>query len=124
MKFAIIAVLGTLATASAQAVDCLVTPSDPTCASFVLPDATIKTDLDGLCTQMPFMPGCSLYKSCQGSSKTDQCTKPEICTKAPMIDSFPTTKNASALVIDICTEMDMAGCERCPKPKPGAYAAD
>ncbi|KAF9277998.1 hypothetical protein BGZ74_003208 [Mortierella antarctica] len=156
MKFAIIAVLATLATASAQAVDCLVTPSDPSCASYVLPDATIKADLDGLCTQMAFMPGCSLYKSCQASSKTDQwctpfslladvcavdmpkmrdcknyvalcggnSTKPEICTKAPMIDSFPTTKNASALVIDICTEMDMAGCERCPKPKPGAYAAE
>ncbi|KAF8929269.1 hypothetical protein BGZ58_009074 [Dissophora ornata] len=106
------------------------------------------------------MPGCSLYKSCQGASKTDQwCTpfsvladicavdmpnmsdcknyvalcsassnqtvsRPAICTTAPMISSFPTTKNASALVIDICTEMDMTGCERCPKPASGAYAAE
>ncbi|KAF9109400.1 hypothetical protein BGX27_007657 [Mortierella sp. AM989] len=110
---------------------------------------------------MPFMPGCSLSKSCQAASKNDQwCTpfslladvcavdmpnmrdcknyvalcgtganqtsgsRPAVCKSAPMISSFPTTKNASALVIDICTEMDMAGCERCPKPPPGAYAAD
>ncbi|KAF9997834.1 hypothetical protein BGZ79_008467 [Entomortierella chlamydospora] len=128
----------------------------------ILPAATITADLDGLCTQMPYMPGCSLYKSCQDASKTDQwCTpfsvladicavdmpnmgncknyvalcgtsanqtsgasRPSICTSAPMISSFPTTKNASALVIDICTEMDMAGCERCPKPASGAYAAN
>ncbi|KAG0365423.1 Ctr copper transporter family-domain-containing protein [Gamsiella multidivaricata] len=146
----------------AQGVDCLTTPSDPSCVSFELPAATIQTDLDSLCTQMPYMPGCSLYKSCQAASKTDQwCTpfsvladicavdmpnmgncknyvalcgtaanqtssasRPAVCSKAPMISSFPTTKNASALVIDICTEMDMAGCERCPKPAPGAYAAD
>ncbi|KAI8360552.1 Ctr copper transporter family-domain-containing protein [Mortierella sp. GBAus27b] len=142
-------------------VDCLVTPSDPSCVSFELPEATVKADLDNLCKQMPYMPGCSLYKSCQAASKTDQwCTpfsvladicqvdmpsmrdcknyvalcgastngtsasRPAVCSKAPMISSFPTTKNASALVIDICTEMDMAGCERCPKPPPGAYAAD
>ncbi|KAK3808635.1 MAG: Ctr copper transporter family-domain-containing protein [Benniella sp.] len=142
-------------------VDCLTAPSDPSCVSFELPEATIKADLDNLCTQMPYMPGCSLYKSCQAASKTDQwCTpfsvladicqvdmpsmrdcknyvalcgsgtnqttasRPAICSKAPMISSFPTTKNASALVIDICTEMDMAGCERCPKPAPGAYAAN
>ncbi|KAF9545902.1 hypothetical protein EC957_010407 [Mortierella hygrophila] len=145
----------------AQAVDCLVTPSDPSCVSFVLPPATVTADIEGLCTQMPYMPGCSLYSSCKAASKTDQwCTpfsvladicsvdmpmmkdcknyvalcgsaanqttasRPSICKSAPMIEAFPTTKNASALVIDICTEMDMAGCERCPKPAPGAYAAD
>ncbi|KAF9960757.1 hypothetical protein BGZ70_008500 [Mortierella alpina] len=139
---------------------CLATPSDPSCASFELPAATITADLDNLCTSMPFMPGCSLYKSCQSASKTDQwCTpfsvladicavdmpnmggcknyvalcgiaanqttasRPAICKKAPMIPSFPTTKNASALVLDICGEMSMAGCERCPKPAPDAYAA-
>ncbi|KAF9581903.1 hypothetical protein BGW38_000916 [Lunasporangiospora selenospora] len=159
-----ISALGLLHSTHAQAVDCLVTPSDPSCANFELPAATVKADLDGLCKQMPFMPGCSLYKSCQTASKTDQwCTpfslladvcavdmptmsdcknyvnlcgaagaaqnqttgsRPAICSKAPVIANFPTTKSASALVIDICTEMDMAGCERCPKPKPGAYAAD
>ncbi|KAF9177812.1 hypothetical protein BGZ51_003185 [Haplosporangium sp. Z 767] len=161
-KSSALALLLSLATyAQAQAVDCLTTPSDASCANFELPAATIKADLDGLCTQMPYMPGCSLYKSCEAASKTDQwCTpfsvladicsldmpnmrdcknyvalcgtatnktsaaRPAICSKAPMITAFPTTKNASALVIDICTEMDMAGCERCPKPAPGAYAAD
>ncbi|KAG0332449.1 hypothetical protein BG004_001267, partial [Podila humilis] len=158
-SFVFVALIASLATSGAlaqAAVDCLVTPSDPSCASYVLPEATTKADLEGLCSQMPYMPGCSLYKSCQAASKTDEwctpfslladvcaidmpmmrdcknyvslcngnSTKPEICSKAPMIASFPTTKNASALVIDICTEMDMAGCERCPKPKPGAYAAD
>ncbi|KAG0202030.1 hypothetical protein BGX28_005313 [Mortierella sp. GBA30] len=150
-----------LSHATAQSVDCLTTPSDPSCLSFELPPATVKADLDGLCTQMPYMPGCSLYKSCEAASKTDQwCTpfslladvcavdmpmmrdcknyvalcgtaanqtttsRPAICKKAPMISSFPTTKNASALVLDICGEMTMAGCERCPKPAPGAYAAD
>ncbi|KAF9915169.1 hypothetical protein BX616_006741 [Lobosporangium transversale] len=161
---ALLFLLGTLSIThhvQAQSVDCLITPSDPSCASFELPEATIKADLDGLCTQMPYMPGCSLYKSCQAASKADQwCTpfsvladicaldmpnmrdcknyvalcgaavnqtlaaRPAICKKAPMISAFPTTKNASALVIDICTEMDMAGCERCPKPKPDTYAAD
>jgi len=160
----ILLVLGALslqAMVSAQtAIDCLKTPSDPSCASFELPAATTQADLENLCSQMPYMPGCSLLNSCQSSHKTDQwCTpfsvladicaldmpnmggcknyvalcgaasnstaaKPAICTQAPMIPSFPTTKNASALVIDICTEMDMAGCERCPKPAPGAYAAD
>ncbi|KAG0319849.1 hypothetical protein BGZ99_004883 [Dissophora globulifera] len=149
--------------AQAQSVDCLVTPSDPSCVAFELPAATTKAALDDLCAQMPYMPGCSLYKSCQASSKTDQwcmpfsiladicavdmpgmqgcqsyvslcgpggstnktmVSRPAVCDKSPMIASFPTTKNASALVIDICTEMDMAGCERCPKPPPGAYAAD
>ncbi|KAI1321359.1 hypothetical protein EDD11_006697 [Mortierella claussenii] len=151
----------TILPAHAQAANCLVTPSDPSCATFELPAATVQADLEGLCTQMPFMPGCSIFKSCQSASKTDQwCTpfsvladicsvdmpmmrdcknyvalcgtaanqtsaaRPAICQKAPMITAFPTTKNASALVIDICTEMDMAGCERCPKPKPDAYAAD
>ncbi|KAG0053597.1 hypothetical protein BGZ83_000807 [Gryganskiella cystojenkinii] len=144
-----------LSVASAQAVDCIKNPSDPSCASFELPATTVQTDLEKLCTEMPFMPGCSLLKSCQSAHKTDQwcnpfsvladicavdmptmkgcynynslcngnSTKPAICSKAPMIPSFPTTKNASVLVIDICTEMDMAGCERCPKPAPGAYAA-
>ncbi|KAF9434294.1 hypothetical protein BGZ76_008256 [Entomortierella beljakovae] len=146
----------------AQSIDCLTASSDPSCVSFELPVETVKADLDNLCTQMPYMPGCSLYKSCQASSKTDQwCTPfsvladicsvdmpmmrdcknyvslcgaannqtagvshPAICKSAPMISDFPTTKNASALVIDICTEMDMKGCERCPKPAPGAYAAN
>ncbi|KAF9937700.1 hypothetical protein BGZ67_000972 [Mortierella alpina] len=140
---------------------CLATPSDPSCVSFELPAATITADLDNLCSSMPFMPGCSLYKSCQDASKTDQwCTpfsvladicavdmpnmggcknyvalcgtaanqttasRPAICKKAPMIPSFPTTKNASALVLDICGEMSMAGCEKCPKPPPDAYAAN
>ncbi|KAF9082950.1 hypothetical protein BGX23_011915 [Mortierella sp. AD031] len=148
--------------AQGAAVDCLVTPSDPSCVSFQLPAATVMADLEGLCTQMPYMPGCSLYDSCKAAAKTDQwCTpfsvladicsvdmpkmkdcknyvalcgaavnqtttvsRPSICKSAPMIASFPTTKSASALVIDICTEMDMAGCERCPKPPPGAYAAN
>ncbi|KAF9918165.1 hypothetical protein FBU30_000328 [Linnemannia zychae] len=147
--------------AQAQSVDCLVTPSDPSCVSFELPPATITADLEGLCTQMPYMPGCSLYSSCKLASKTDQwcrpfsvladicsvdmpmmkdcknyvslcgaasnqttASRPSICKSAPMIASFPTTKNASALVIDICTEMDMAGCERCHKPSPGDYAAN
>ncbi|KAG0042279.1 hypothetical protein BGZ89_006971, partial [Linnemannia elongata] len=55
----------------AQAVDCLVTPSDPSCVSFVLPPATVTADLEALCTQMPYMPGCSLYSSCKAASKTD-----------------------------------------------------
>ncbi|KAF9196499.1 hypothetical protein BGZ49_002806 [Haplosporangium sp. Z 27] len=108
------------------------------------------------------MPGCSIYKSCQAASKTDQwcspfsvladicavdmpmmtncknyvslcgtsanqtsgVSRPTICKSAPMITSFPTTKNASALVLDICSEMSMDGCERCPKPPPGSYAAN
>ncbi|KAF9425193.1 hypothetical protein BGZ94_007763 [Podila epigama] len=67
-----LAVSGVVAQTTAN---CLATPSDASCASFVLPDETVKADIEGLCTQMPFMPGCSIYKSCQAASKTDQwCT--------------------------------------------------
>ncbi|KAG0232568.1 hypothetical protein BGW42_008082 [Actinomortierella wolfii] len=155
----LLALVGSVAYAQ---VDCLTNSSDPSCKSYTMPPEMVKQDLDGLCQQMPYMPGCSLYKACQDAGKTDAwcqpfslladiCNKdmpkmrdcaryvslcgqpanattnravPDQCTSQPMISSFPTTKEASNLVIDICTEMDMAGCERCPKPAPGAYAAD
>ncbi|KAF9979092.1 hypothetical protein BGZ73_006329 [Actinomortierella ambigua] len=156
----LLALMGSLA--SAQQVDCLANSSDPSCKSYTMPADMVKTDLDSLCKQMPYMPGCSLYKSCQESAKTDEWCQPfslladicavdmpkmtacanyvsmcgqaanattprvvpDECKKQPMIDSLPTTKEASNLVISICTEMDMAGCERCPKPAPNAYAAN
>ncbi|KAF9157964.1 hypothetical protein DFQ26_008123 [Actinomortierella ambigua] len=155
----LLALMGSLASAQ---VDCLTNSSDPSCKSYTMPADMVKTDLDALCKQMPYMPGCSIYKSCQDMGKTDEwcqplslladvCAKdmpsmrdcshyvsmcgqpanatspravPDECKTQPMVDSLPTTKEASNLVIDICTEMDMAGCERCPKPAPGAYAAD
>ncbi|KAL1924472.1 uncharacterized protein VTP21DRAFT_4126 [Calcarisporiella thermophila] len=137
---------------------CLADMSRPQCASFQLDEATIAADLKDLCTEMPFMSGCTVQKTCQetpnlSSSKScnsfsllaDICatdmprmrgcknyvalcsrnatyTAPRgpQCDAQPALSGLPTTMEASDLVGSICTEMDMDGCEKCPKMPPGS----
>ncbi|GJJ78057.1 solute carrier family 31 (copper transporter), member 1 [Entomortierella parvispora] len=118
------------ATTQANLADlCKQMPYMPGCSLLNSCQSSHKTDqwctpfsiLADICAvDMPGMGSCKNYVALCGVNNSTAT----ICTKAPMIPSFPTTKSASALVIGICTEMDMAGCERCPKPAPNAYAAE
>jgi copper transporter 1 len=63
---------------------------------------------------MPRMKDCSNYVNlCSNSS-----TAVEQCKTAQAIPSLPTTNEASALVLSICKEMPMEGCDLC-KTRPG-----
>ncbi|KAL7747493.1 hypothetical protein RI367_007085 [Sorochytrium milnesiophthora] len=54
--------------ADAPAVDCIASPSDPSCSSFVYPTDKASADVASLCAAMPYMPGCSVDKLCSSGS--------------------------------------------------------
>ncbi|KAL2919236.1 hypothetical protein HK105_200879 [Polyrhizophydium stewartii] len=57
---------------------------------------------------MPGMRGCGDYtKLCKAGSVVRQCYN------EPAVSYLPTTRRAKQLVLDICADMYMTGCERC-----------
>jgi hypothetical protein len=46
---------------------CVNDPTQPTCADYTLPDATVTSDLTHLCNMMPNMPGCGLWTVCKAN---------------------------------------------------------
>ncbi|KAJ3070386.1 hypothetical protein HK102_006680, partial [Quaeritorhiza haematococci] len=48
---------------------CFQSPQPPSCADFTYPLSNITSDLNDLCTQMPFMPGCSLKVFCEEAER-------------------------------------------------------
>ncbi|KAJ3088956.1 hypothetical protein HK102_007543 [Quaeritorhiza haematococci] len=57
-----------LGSTAAQQQTCLQSPQSASCADFTYPPANITADLTDLCTQMPFMPGCSLKNLCEDAA--------------------------------------------------------
>ena len=57
---------------NAQA-NCIEAPTDPSCSLYKYPDLNSTQDTALLCSQMSFMVGCSVQKSCK-SSTTGFCT--------------------------------------------------
>ena len=52
------------AQAAQQASPCLTDPSQPQCANYVYPAASIEQDIDSNCQAMPWMVGCSVRRAC------------------------------------------------------------
>ncbi|KAJ3000647.1 hypothetical protein HDV02_004332 [Globomyces sp. JEL0801] len=116
------------------AADCIEEPTQSNCRDFKLADQNATQLVDDLCTSMPLMSEsfckpfslladicandmprmktCATYiKMCDRTSLIHQCTD-----ELP-IPALPTTKRAKELVADICSEMDMNGCEKCEDGK-------
>ncbi|KAJ3088016.1 hypothetical protein HK102_009772 [Quaeritorhiza haematococci] len=69
---------GSNSTNITSSVPCIANPQNASCANYVYPTANITADLTDLCTQMSFMPGCSVKTMCEQASlnKSDVATKP------------------------------------------------
>ncbi|KAF2071248.1 hypothetical protein CYY_007430 [Polysphondylium violaceum] len=79
---------------SQQGVDCITTPTDPSCANYVYPASSATSDINGLCKGMPYMTVCSLQKACNESSLSTGICQP------------------FSLLAQSCTE-DMGGMSDC-----------
>jgi solute carrier family 31 (copper transporter), member 1 len=133
-----------------MSIDCIQFSSDPACIQFQIPKDQILKNINLLCDRMPRMPGCHLNGIC--NKETGVCSKFSIwadlchdmsrmkgceeynslcnddsvvrqCSSEKSFDSLPTTKQARGLVSDICTEMNMAGCDQCLASKSCDYFA-
>jgi copper transporter 1 len=51
---------------------CIDDPTPDTCANYTLDSKTITHSINDLCTQMPFMPGCSIRSICETSVNATQ----------------------------------------------------
>ena len=129
--------------------DCLNNPREEACAKYEYPDESVKTDLNGLCSQMKFMPGCTLSSECKEPScspwtvLTDICrwdmgkmkdcanynklcangTRVEACKEEGFLKGDLTTIAVNSAVKSICYEMpEMAGCEKCEFAEGKTYA--
>jgi hypothetical protein len=47
---------------------CVQDPSQAQCVNYELPGSVVNADVSDLCSQMPFMIGCSVDKLCEDSS--------------------------------------------------------
>jgi len=121
---------------------CLIDPTNPSCANFILPSSEVENDINGLCKMMGNMTGCSVNRICVdprfGSGL--YCTRfsilMELCNDMQMGSycnayqsmcvsgtaikecetkylPFPKSKEMVGLIQNICSDMDMAGCEQC-----------
>ncbi|RKO91583.1 Ctr copper transporter family-domain-containing protein [Blyttiomyces helicus] len=75
---------------------CPTNPSDPACSTYTLPDTNASASLTNLCSQMPYMVGCSLASLCKQSP-----------TSAPAAACTP-----FSLLADVCAA-DMPGMSAC-----------
>ena len=59
-------------------ISCVDDPTQPHCATYQLPSATVDANIADLCDSMPNMPGCSLQTSCKNDTvlqQTSFCTR-------------------------------------------------
>ena len=91
---------------------------------------------DELCRQMPGMIGCSLRTICKGEAFcSENSVYATICQDMPMMKpcqafqqcsiqscGFPTSANVTKQIYSICTEMNMAGCEKCSIKETSTYS--
>jgi len=76
--------------------DCVINPTDPSCAKYVLPDSTILPFISALCGMMPTMPGCTINSICQDPqySGSEYC-KPFAVYKV-LCNDMPKMNNCTA----------------------------
>lgn len=77
--------------------DCLKDPTDKNCSTFVYKEDLIQADINRLCKQMDYMPGCSINSLCNSN---------KALANEPYCNSF-------SILADVCkTDMPgMGGCE-------------
>ncbi|KAG2490413.1 hypothetical protein HYH03_011213 [Edaphochlamys debaryana] len=131
-------------TPSPAALDaCITSPAMPTCAGYEYPATSIAADLAGLCTSMPYMPGCSIRAACQAGKVTgDFCAPMNLlasicidmpsmgqcknynrlcangtavaqCSALPGIPGLPSTRQAQQATDAMCGSMYMWQCDEC-----------
>ncbi|GFR45647.1 hypothetical protein Agub_g7057, partial [Astrephomene gubernaculifera] len=122
---------------------CVTNSSLSECASYVYPAANVTADLNSLCTQMPYMPGCTIMFACQNGTATGDFCRPFTllssicydmpgmsgcksyrtlcantsvvpqCKLYPAIPGLPTTKQAKTAVTSICANVSAPECVKC-----------
>jgi len=77
--------------------DCISKPSNQSCVNFEYPDASARSDIDDLCSEMPNMPGCALSQICKNGASN--VVSSVYCKPI-------------AVLTEICTDdmMGMSGC--------------
>lgn len=123
--------------------NCVADPTPANCTQYKLPPAVIRTDLDSLCRNMPNMPGCTVDQICTQSQYQssqycygfsilkDICDRDmpqmngcnnyaSMCVSSSLVlecDTpalpLPTSMQASMLITDMCSEMNMPDCDTC-----------
>ena len=58
-----------------SAASCYADPSAAECASFVRPDSENTADIQALCSSMPSMAGCTLWRACTGGACARHCPR-------------------------------------------------
>lgn len=75
--------------------NCVTDPTTSNCVDYELPGSIVTADVEDLCTQMPFMIGCSVDKMCEDSSLTSSvyCAKfsilKDLCLDMPKMSGTP-----------------------------------
>lgn len=90
-------VLFCVAIQALAAVDCISTPSDPSCSTYTLPISLINPNISNLCGMMDQMPGCTLDTICSRAG-------PSYITTSPYCDRFVILKT-------LCDDMEMGSCD-------------
>jgi hypothetical protein len=79
------------------AVDCISTPSDPSCTTFTIDVSEINPNITALCDMMPSMPGCTLNTICSAAG-------PSFVTTSAYCARFVVLKT-------LCDDMEMGYCD-------------
>ncbi|EFJ44296.1 CTR type copper ion transporter [Volvox carteri f. nagariensis] len=120
-------------------------PEPPYCGSYEYPSENITADVNSLCKDMPYMPGCTIQSACKAGKVTGTFCRPMTllaticadmpgmsgcksymqlcrntsvvrqCAQFPAIPGLPTTNVARKAVLDMCGSMDMVQCENCTR---------
>jgi len=123
-------------------VTCVINPSNSSCINYKLPSEEVENDIDGICSNMENMYGCSINKIClEDNDKTGIYCKrfsilKELCTDMTMkiycndyeqmcrngtvvnecntkVLPIPNSQSITNLIHSICSDMYMPGCEKC-----------
>lgn len=86
--------------------ECLTTPTNTTCSTFVIPTANITSAISDICTTSSFLPGCSLNSACS----TDSSLNATYCAPLTILASLCTAAEDTALTSTVCSKTYSVFC--------------
>ncbi|KAG0053598.1 hypothetical protein BGZ83_000808 [Gryganskiella cystojenkinii] len=79
---------------------CLATPTDASCSTFILPNATLTAFIGEICKTSSFLPGCSLSTACAA----DPALPSAQCNPLSVLATLCSAKDDAALTSAVCAK--------------------
>ncbi|KAF9434293.1 hypothetical protein BGZ76_008255 [Entomortierella beljakovae] len=87
---------------------CLATPTNSSCSSFTIPDATLTGAIDEICKTSSFLPGCSLNTAC----KSDPSLNATYCAPLTVLASLCTAAEDTNITSTACAKSYSLFCSK------------